>query len=58
MINKDKIKDTIKTLTFGKIRFHDSSFSWVWTPWTYGFGHNGWVFFNIKWLRLFWRFKK
>lgn len=27
---------------------------WWWTPWTYRFGHGGWVYLSARW---FWKFR-
>jgi hypothetical protein len=27
---------------------------WLWTPLTYRFGHGGWVYLSLPWLRRFW----
>jgi hypothetical protein len=27
---------------------------WFWTPYTYSFGHGGWVCLRLRWLRRFW----
>jgi hypothetical protein len=52
---------TITTLSASRIRFlwyryvgapdRLASLRWVWTPWTYRFGHGGWVFLSFGWLR-------
>ena len=37
------------------IRPHEHSAGWYWTPWTYRFGHGGWVLLSLPWLCRFWR---
>lgn len=32
----------------------ETNFRWWWTPWTYRFGHGGWVYLSIRWV---WRFR-
>lgn len=56
---KKKIVQIISIISFNKIRGQryfeaNPDLRWWWTPWTYRFKHNGWIFLNLKWL---WRFR-
>lgn len=41
-------------IRFRRVMYGPPDRRWVWTPWTYRFGHGGWMFLSLRW---FWRFR-
>jgi len=54
-IIKKSIILVVKTITMNKVRGNMIySLRWWWTPWTYRFGHGGWILLRFSWLWRFW----
>lgn len=57
---KRRIVHLVSVLTGNRVRGQQFSGSgvpslrWWWTPWTYRFGHGGWIFLNFRWSKRFW----
>lgn len=56
---KKFLAKSIEFVTFRLIRFDfpaygSPPFSRIWTPFTYRFGHGGWIHLNVSWLIRFW----
>lgn len=57
------IAGTVEVATLHRVRalwpmYTAPSLRLWWTPWTYRFGHDGWVWLHPSWFKRFWNAKR